>query len=305
MRVAVTGATGIIGRAAVAELREVGDEVVALSRDAARARERLGGDVEAVSWPAPTEAPPPREGLAGCDAVLHLSGEPIAQRWTESAKRRIRDSRVLGTRNLVTALGGLDPRPRTLVSQSASGVYGAHGNEAVDESAPPARGDFLAEVTVEWEREAHRAEGLGMRVALARTGVVLSPEGGALAKMLPPFKLGVGGPVAGGGQYVPWIHLDDEAGALAFLLRTEAASGAINVAAPSPVTNAELSKALGRVLGRPAILPVPALALRLLYGEMAQVVTTGVRMVPRRLEELGYRFRRPELEPALREATGR
>ncbi len=303
MRVAVTGATGTIGRAAVASLAERGDEVVALSRDSGRARERLGAGIEAFSWQDPTSDPPPQEALAGCDAVLHVLGERIDQRWSDAAKRRIRDSRVTTTRNLVDALGRLDPPPRVLVSQSASGFYGARGDEPVDESEPSGH-DFLAEVVAAWEHEALRAEELGVRVVVARTGVVLSSEGGALAKMLPFFKLGVGGPVAGGRQHFPWIHLDDEVGVLLFLLDTEAARGPVNVVAPELATNADLSRVLGRVLRRPAVLPVPSLALRALYGEMAQVVTTGVRMTPRRLEALGYRFRRPELEPALRDATG-
>ncbi|HEV2076010.1 MAG TPA: TIGR01777 family oxidoreductase, partial [Thermoleophilaceae bacterium] len=236
--------------------------------------------------------------------VLNLMGEPIEQRWSDPVKRRIRESRVAGTRNLVEGLGPADPRPKVLVSQSASGRYGAHGDEPVDEEAPAGE-DFLASVVVEWEREARRAEELGLRVALARTGVVLSESGGALSKMLPPFKLGVGGPVAGGEQYVPWIHVDDEVGALLFLLDSEAASGPVNVCAPRPATNRVLSKTLGRVLGRPAVAPVPGLAVKLLYGEMAQVVTTGVRMTPRRLQDLGYPFRRPDLEPALRDVTER
>lgn len=304
MRVAVTGATGTIGRAAVGALRQRGDEVVALSRDADRAREALGPAVEAVSWPDPAGAPPPGDALAGCDAVLNLLGEPLDQRWSDAAKRRIRDSRVGATRKLVDALGPLDPRPRVLVSQSASGYYGPRGGEPVDESEP-AGDDFLAGTVREWEREALRAQDLGLRVAMARSAVVLAPSSGALARMLPFFKLGVGGPVAGGRQYLPWVHLDDEAGALAFLLHTEAARGPFNLAAPQAVTNSEFSRALGRALRRPAFIPVPAVALRVLYGEMSQVVTTGVRLVPRRLEELGYRFRWTELEPALRDATDR
>jgi uncharacterized protein len=303
MRVAVAGATGTIGRAAVSALLDRGDQVVALSRDAGRACERLGSRVDAVSWPDPSSTPAPAEAFEGCDAVLNVMGEPLDQRWTEDAKRRIRDSRVPATRNLVEGMGRIDPRPRVLVSQSASGRYGARGDEPVDEAEPPGT-DFLAEVVVDWEREATRAEELGTRVVVARTGVVLSAEGGALAKMLPFFKLGVGGPVAGGRQYFPWIHLDDEAAALLFLLDTEAARGPVNLAAPEPATNADLSGALGRVLRRPAFLPVPEFALRVLYGEMAQVVTTGVRLNPRRLQELGYSFRWPELEPALRDATG-
>lgn len=305
MRVAVTGATGTIGRSAVAALTDRGDEVVALSRDAERAGERLGAGVATVSWPDPAAAPPPPEALEGCDAVLNLIGEPLDQRWTDASKRRIRASRVSTTRNLVEALGRLESRPRVLVSQSGSGVYGPRGDEPVDESEPPATGDFVADVVSAWEREARHAEELGARVAIARTGVVLSSGSGALAKMLPPFKLGVGGPVAGGRQYFPWIHLEDEVAALLFLLDTEAAEGPLHLAAPVAVTNAELSKVLGRVLRRPAVVPVPALALRVLYGEMAQIVVTGVRLAPRRLEQLGYSFRWPELEPALRDVVGR
>lgn len=305
MRVVVTGATGSIGSRLVEALAARGDEVVALSRDPASARSRLGSRVETAEWSEPAKAPAPVEALSGADAVLNLIGEPLDQRWSASARRAIRDSRVLGTRRLVDAISAADARPRVLVSQSASGYYGARGAEPVDESEPPAEGDFLAGVVVEWETEAHRAEEVGLRVVLARTGVVLSESGGALARMLPFFKLGVGGPVAGGRQYVPWIHLDDEVAALLFLLDHDEASGPFNVCAPEPATNRELSRALGRVLRRPALLPVPGFALRALYGQMAQVVTTGVRMEPRRLRELGFRWSRPQLEPALREATGR
>ena len=306
MRVVITGATGTIGRRLVAELRERGSTVTVLSRNPAHARDALPGQVEAHEWPDPKWSPPPAEALRGRDGIVHLAGEPIAQRWSDEAKREIRDSRVLSTRNLVEALRGLPAaeRPRVLVSQSASGWYGARGDEPVDESAPAAS-DFLARVTASWEGEAERAEELGLRVVRTRTGVVLSESGGALEKMLPPFKLGVGGPVAGGKQYVPWVHLDDVAGAIAFCLETEEARGPVNVSAPEPVTNRELSQALGRVLRRPAVAPVPAFAVKLLYGEMAMVVTTGARVVPRRLQELGYEFRRPQLEPALRAATGR
>jgi uncharacterized protein (TIGR01777 family) len=292
VKVALTGATGTIGRALLGELRERGDEVVVLSRNPDR------GD---FPWLDPKSDPPPSEALAGRDAIVHLAGEPLAQRWNEQAKREIRDSRVLGTRNLVAALRGLPAagRPGILVSQSASGWYGPRGDEPIDESASEGD-DFLARVVVAWENEAQAADELGLRVVNTRTGVVLAEGGGALEKMLPPFKLGVGGPVAGGDQYVPWVHLDDVVGAILFCLDTDSVAGPVNVSAPEPVTNRELSKTLGRVLRRPAVAPVPAFALRLLYGEMAVVVTTGVRMVPRRLEELGYEFRRPELDPALR-----
>jgi uncharacterized protein (TIGR01777 family) len=293
VRVAVTGGTGLIGREVVAALRERGDEVTVLSR-------RGEGDER---WERPREEPPSGAALAGRDGVVHLLGENVAQRWTERAKREIRESRELGTRQLVAGLRALPDgeRPRALVSMSAIGWYGARGDEPVDESEP-AGNDFLARVVAAWEAEARRAEELGLRVARARTGVVLAPGGGALAKMLPPFKLGVGGPVAGGRQYVPWIHLDDVVAALLFLL--DGGDGAYNVTAPEPVTNRALSKALGRALRRPALAPVPALALRLLYGEMGRIVTTGVRAVPKRLLEQGYSFRRPDLDDALRTAIG-
>jgi uncharacterized protein (TIGR01777 family) len=304
MRVAVTGATGTIGRAVVRELADRGDEVTALSRDGGRAAASLG--VPAETWADPKGEPPPAEALRGRDAVVHLLGESVAQRWSDDAKREIRESRVLSTRRLVDALAELPEgeRPRVLVSQSAAGWYGHRGDERLDESAPSAA-DFLAEVVRDWEAEARRAEEHGVRVVLTRTGVVLAASGGALDKMLPFFKAGIGGPVAGGRQYVPWVHLDDVVGAIVFALDTGAASGPLNVTAPEPVTNRELSKTLGRVLRRPAFAPVPALAVKALYGEMADIVTTGQRAVPARLTALGYEFRRPNLEAALRDATGR
>jgi uncharacterized protein len=303
VKVAVTGATGLIGVALVRELLARGDEVSVLSRDAGRARERLG-DVQAFGWPDPKVTPAPAEALRGRDAVVNLLGEALAQRWTARARREMRDSRVLGTSNLVAALRELpeSERPRALVSQSGSGWYGPRGDEPVDESEPGGD-DFPAQVCMAWEHEAGAAGGLGLRVVTTRTGVVLSESGGALEKMLPPFKLGVGGPVAGGRQYVPWVHLEDVAGAIAFCLDSEEARGPLNLAAPEPVRNRELSKALGRALGRPAVLPVPGAALKLLYGEMATVVLRGARMVPRRLQELGYRFRHPDLDEALRSVT--
>lgn len=304
MRVAVTGATGTLGRALAGRLRERGDEVTALSRDAERASASLG--VPAAEWKDPKTEQPPAEALRGHDAVVHLLGETIAQRWNDEVKLELRDSRVLATRNLVAALRALPDaeRPRVLVSQSATGIYGPRGDERLDEGAP-AGADFLGGLVAAWEAEARAAEELGMRVVLTRTGVVLSESGGALEKMLPFFKLGIGGPVAGGRQYVPWVHQDDVIGAMLFALDTEAARGPLNVTAPEPATNKELSRALGRVLRRPAFAPVPALAVKTLYGEMATIVTTGQRAVPARLSELGYDFRRPDLEGALRDATGR
>ena len=292
MKVTVTGGTGMIGRQVVDALRMRGDEVTVLSRSAP-------GASTGRSRPQTAAA----EALAGRDGVIHLLGETVAQRWTDRAKKRIRESRELGTRNLVEGLSRLAEaeRPEALASMSGIGYYGARGGERVDETEPPGD-DFLAQVVQAWEAEARRAEELGMRVAISRTGVVLAPDGGALAKMLPPFKLGVGGPVAGGRQYMPWVHLDDVVGALLFLL--DGGKGVYNVAAPKPVTNKELSKALGRALKRPAFMPVPAFAIKALYGEMAFIVTTGARAVPARLLEDGYAFRRPDLDDALRAAVG-
>ena len=306
MKVTVTGATGTLGREVVAALERRGDEVTVLSRDAESARRKLGDGVRALEWADPRTQAPPAEAFAGQDAVVHLLGEPIAQRWSDEVKREIRDSRVLSTRNLVAVLRDLDAaeRPAVLVSQSAVGWYGDRGDERVDESEPAAD-DFLAQVCKDWEAEAHEAEPLGLRVVCTRTGVVLSEDGGALEKMLPPFKLGVGGPVAGGKQYVPWVHTDDVVGSLLHCLDQGSLAGPVNVAAPEPVTNAELSKALGRVLNRPAFAPVPGLAVKLLYGEMAIIVTGGARAVPAALEQSGYAFRQADLEDALRAATGR
>jgi uncharacterized protein len=300
MRVAVTGATGTIGRALVGALKARGDDVVALSRNSEKAEGLLG--VSSEEWKDPKTGPPPLDALRGRQAVVHLLGEQIAQRWSDGAKREIRDSRIVSTRSLVGALGELkeEERPRVLISQSGVGWYGFRGDERLDESAP-AGDDFLARLSVDWEAEARRAEELGARVVVNRTGMVLS-ESGALAKMLPFFKAGVGGPVAGGRQYVSWVHLDDEVGAILFELDTEAASGPVNLTAPDPPTNREFSKALGRVLRRPAFAPVPALAVKALYGEMASIVITGQRALPAKLTKLGYRFRQPDLEAALRDA---
>lgn len=299
MRVTVTGATGLIGSRLVAALHARGDEVTVLTRDPARARERLAG-VEAFAWN-PEQEPAPAPVLSSSDGVVHLAGENLSQRWTKDAKRRILASREVGTRNLVAGLAAADPLPRVLVSSSAVGYYGPRGDERLDERALAGR-DFVAGVVQTWEREADAAATLGIRVVKLRTGVVLDSDGGALSKMLPPFKAGIGGPVAGGRQYMSWIHLDDVVAMMVAALHDDRWSGAINATAPEPVTNAELSKALGRALHRPAIAPIPALAIRTLYGEMAEIVTKGQRVVPRRALELGYSFRHPDLDEALESA---
>ena len=301
LRVTVTGATGLIGPRLLDALRARGAQVTVLTRDPDRARSRLG-DVEAVGWDLMSE-PAPADALNGRDAVVHLAGEPVAQRWSAKAKRAIHESRVTGTRNLLDGLRLAEARPGVLLSSSAIGYYGPHGEEPLDEDAPPGA-DFLAGVCVEWEAEARRASELGLRTVVIRTGVVLDRSGGALAKMLPPFKLGVGGPVAGGRQYISWIHTDDVIGMMTAALEDERWEGPVNATAPTPLPNRDFSRALGRALGRPSLLPVPGLALRALYGDMAEIVTTGARVVPAKALVLGYGFRHPELDGALEAAVG-
>ncbi len=295
MKITITGATGLIGTRLVAALQERGDTVTVLSRSPDRAGAALG--VEAQAWD-PLSGPAPAAALAGRDGVVHLAGEPVAQRWNAKVKAAITESREIGTRNLVAGLQAAEPRPAVLVSSSAVGYYGKHGDERVTED-DAAGADFLAQACVLWEREAQAAGDLGMRVVMIRTGVVLDTNGGALKTMLPPFRAGVGGPVAGGAQYLPWIHVDDIVGMYLAALDEPSWSGPVNGSAPEPVTNREFSKALGRALHRPAIAPVPAVALRLLYGEMAEIVTEGQRAVPARALALGYGFRHPDLDEAL------
>jgi len=300
VRVTITGATGLIGSRLVAELEGRGDEITVLSRDAARAQESLG--VQAHDWDLYSQ-PAPAAALSGRDAVIHLAGENVAQRWSDAAKRTIRDSRVEGTRHLIEGLRACDPTPRVLISSSAIGYYGARGEEPIDEEAAPGA-DFLAEVCVAWEREAQVAAELGMRVVRVRTGIVLDAHGGALKTMLPPFRAGVGGPVAGGRQFMSWIHREDVVGMLVAALDGGDWSGAINATAPEPVTNRDFSRALGRTLHRPAIVPVPGAALRLLYGDMAEMITHGARVLPAKALVLGYAFRHGQLDGALSAALG-
>jgi hypothetical protein len=301
MRLTVTGATGLVGSRVVAALRDRGDEVMALSRDPAGATARLRG-VPAERWD-PLEGPAPATALAGRDGVIHLAGEPVAQRWSTTAREQIRSSRVTGTANLVEGLAAADPRPRVLVSASASGIYGDRGDEELDERASLGN-DFLAEVCRAWEAAADGALGLGVRVVQIRTGIVLDSSGGALAKMLPPFRAGVGGPVAGGRQYMSWIHVDDVVGMYLAALDGDDWSGPVNGCAPVAVRNADFSHALGRALHRPASIPVPGFALRAMYGEMAEIVTGGQRMVPARAQALGYQWAYTDLDQALRSTLG-
>jgi uncharacterized protein (TIGR01777 family) len=293
MRVTITGATGLIGRRLVERLRARGDDVTILSRSG-----RSGVEWDPVAGPAPAEA------LAGRDGVVHLAGEPVAQRWTAEARRRIRESREEGTRNLVAGIRAAEPRPGVLVSASGIGWYGDRGDDVLDEEQPPG-GDFLATVTRTWEAQARKAAELGVRVVLMRTGVVLAESGGALARMLPFFRAGVGGPVAGGRQWMAWIHLDDAVAMYLAALDDAAWDGPVNASAPEPVRNRDFGRALGRALRRPAVLPVPALALRALYGDMAQIVTTGQRAIPARATAHRFPYAHPDLDEALRETLGR
>lgn len=313
MRVTVTGATGLVGTRLVTKLRERDIEVTVLSRDPERARAVLGDAtqpigvrdgppsmLEIAGWD-PLGEPAPTVALEGRDAVVHLAGENIAQRWTARAKSAIRESRTIGTSHLVQGIEACPPqiRPTVILSGSAIGYYGPRGDEPIDEEAP-AGSDFLAETCVLWEREANEAETFGVRVVNLRTGVVLDPSGGALGKMLTPFKLGVGGPVGGGSQYISWIHPDDLIGIAITALEDERWKGPVNATAPAPQRNRDFSKLLGRTLHRPALLPVPRLVLRAMYGEMSEIVTTGARVLPTQALMLGYPFRYPDLKGALR-----
>jgi len=295
VKVTVSGATGRVGRQLVAALKARGDDVIALSRDPGKAGERLG--VQAYAWDLKNEAVP-EEALAGRDAVVHLAGEDVGQRWSKEVKAEILDSREQGTRNMVHGIFEAKPRPKAFICASASGYYGPRGSEPVDETEPPGS-DWLAEVCARWERQAETAK-VGTRTVIVRTGIVLDAEGGALAKMLPPFKAGIGGPIGSGKQYMPWIHLDDLIGIYLAALDHQGFEGAINASAPQPATNKQFAKALGHALSRPAVAPVPGVALKLMYGEMSQIVLNGVRMVPGRAAELGYDFRHPDLDEALR-----
>jgi uncharacterized protein len=294
MRVIVTGATGLIGSHLVAALEQSGAEVLRAVRRPVKDNAReLFWDPEAGKIDAAK--------FAGVDAVVHLAGENIAGgRWTESFKRKIRDSRVKGTRLIAETIAAATNGPRTFVCASAIGYYGNRGDEELVESSPPGD-DFLAQACQEWEAACQPARSAGVRVVNMRIGVILSTEGGALKKMLTPFKLGAGGKVGDGRQYMSWVALEDVVAAIQFALATQQAAGPMNLAAPRPVTNLEFTKTLGNVLHRPTIFPMPAFAARLIFGEMADaLLLSSTRVVPQALTTAGYQFRWPELEPALR-----
>lgn len=271
MKITITGASGFIGRRVIEQLRE--HEFRAVS---------LRGEVRA-------------ENFEGCEAVIHLAGEPVAQRWTDAARERIRSSRVDGTRRLVTALKA-NP-PATLICASAIGYYGSRGDEILTETSALAN-DFLGQVAEEWEREAIAAEAFGVRVVILRIAVVLGRGGGALGKMLLPFRLGIGGRIGSGTQWMSWIHLDDLVSMIGFALDDRTLKGAVNASAPTPVTNIEFTRDLARALHRPAIIPVPEIALKLLFGEMSQVMLGSTRVVPEAALRAGFSFRFPEIRQA-------
>ncbi|HUR94906.1 MAG TPA: TIGR01777 family oxidoreductase [Gemmatimonadales bacterium] len=299
LRIAVTGASGLVGRALVPFLTTGGHTVIRLVRGHADAGE--------VAWNY-NHGRVERAKLEGLDAIVHLAGENIAARWTTDRRRRIRESREIGTRFLAETIAYLDRPPRVFVSASAIGIYGNRGDETLTETSPTAGAppDFLTDVAREWESATGPAADSGIRTVLARFGIVLTPAGGALGRQLPPFRLGLGGPLGSGRQYVSWIAIDDLVCAIYHALMSDTITGPVNVTAPTPVTSAEFAATLGRVLGRPAVVPVPAAALRLAFGEMADVaLLSSARVLPARLLESGYSFRYPELEAALRFLLGR
>ncbi len=301
MRVLVTGASGLIGSALCDALFARGDDVVGLSRDPARAR-RGNPRVTWHRWEPTLERPDP-EALEGVEGVVNLVGEPIDQRWSDEVKQRIMETRRQGTHNLVQAIEAIERRPRVLVSQSAVGYYGDSGEVEVSEEDPPRNPAYDSEVTQAWEAAAHELDPVpDVRLVVVRTGQVLTPAGGMLKELLTPFRLGVGGPLAGGGQYVSWIHLEDEIGILLWALDDERVSGVVNASAPNPATNRDFSKALGRAVNRPAVVPVPGFVLDLKFGrEFGRVLRGGQRVVPKRTVELGYVFKHPDLDGALRD----
>mgnify|MGYP003582577688 CR=1 FL=1 len=289
MRVLITGGTGFIGQALCARLLQAGHTVSVLTRDPARARAQLPG-VDAIAT---------LEEASGVEAVVNLAGEPLmAGRWNAERKAAFRASRIGTTQALIAWMARQAARPRVLVSGSAIGYYGPRDDVALDESAAPGD-DFAARLCLDWETEAMQAESLDVRTCRVRTGIVLGTEGGALAKMLPPFRMGVGGPMGDGRQWMSWIHRDDLVSLVQWLLERDQAGGAYNGTAPAPVTNRDFARALGKALHRPAVLPTPAFALTLGFGEMAQLLLTGQRVLPAHALAEGFTFRFPTLETAL------
>lgn len=312
MRVFVTGGTGLVGVHLVKRLLQRGDQVVLLTRRPEAAKTTWGESVAIVAGD-PVQAGPWMDAVGGCDAVVHLAGEGIFnRRWSTAFKELIYSSRIKGTDNIVAALGrctpvpsggegpGVKGRPRVLVSASAIGFYGPHGEAELTEDSPAGH-DFLAKVCGDWEKAAEPAIVHGVRLVLLRTGVVFDKSGGALAKMLTPFKMGVGGPIGSGRQYMSWIHIDDEVGLILFALDHPEVNGPLNATAPHPVTNKAFGNALGAVLGRPSFMPTPAFALRVMLGQGAEIITNGQRVLPKKALDAGYLFKFTDVEAALRD----
>lgn len=299
MRVLVTGASGLIGTKLAEELLARGDEVVGLTRDPAKS----GPKQPQVAWHAwePALERPPAAAFEGVDAVVNLVGEPISQKWTDEAKTRIMETRRTATHNLVGTIASLDKKPAVMVSGSAVGYYGDRKDALVDE-ATGAGSTFEAQVAVAWEEAADELDTHGVRLVIVRTGLVLDPSAGLLGELMLPFKFGVGGPIAGGKNYMPWIHIDDEVGILLWALDNDAVGGIVNGTSPNPATNKDFTKALGKALGRPAVLPLPGFVLDLKFGsEFGKVLRGGQKAMPKRTQELGYKFKFPELDAALRD----
>ncbi len=298
--IAITGATGLIGTALAEACARDGLRVSALVRDTVRAAERLPS-ATLHAWDA-TGGPPPEAAFEGVDVVVNLIGESVSSgRWSEARRKRLRDSRVVATRALVDVLRGLPARPRLLISASGVGFYGDRGDEILTEASAGGTG-FTAELGRDWEAEAGKAAEIGMRVVILRSGLVLAKNGGILRKILPPFRLGLGGKIGGGTQWMPWIHLDDEIGLIRHAMEHEAVKGPLNLVAPEPVTNGEFVRALGETLGRPTVLTAPAFALRLAFGAMTdELLLASQRAMPVRTLETGYAFRHPLLREALGE----
>lgn len=300
MHVVVAGGTGFIGRAMCRELLQGGHEVTVLTRDASRASGRVPQGVKVVQW-SPERSEELREALSAKDAVINLLGENVAaQRWTPEFKQRLVDSRVNSTRALVRGIRSAEPRPQVLVNASAVGIYGNRGEEELTESSPPGTG-FLAELAIRWEQSADEARELGVRVVKLRIGIVLGEGGGALEKMLLPFRLFIGGPFGSGQQWFPWIHLEDVTGSTLHALAHDTVDGAVNAVAPGIVRLGAFCKALGRVMRRPSWLPVPGFALRLAAGELGESLLWSQRVVPQVALHTGYAFRYPQVEQALRQ----
>lgn len=302
MKILVTGATGFIGKRVVSQLLSGKHEVHILTRNIAKGVLNLGSECKYFLWNDTTQVPP-LEAFEGVDAIINLMGEGIAEkRWSKEQKQKIYDSRIGATSSLIKALKSLAIRPKVLVSGSAIGIYGNRGDEEILEHASLAD-DFLATVCKEWEAQAKLAEGLGLRVVIIRTGVVLGRDGGALKKMLPIFKLGGGGPVGSGKQFMSWIHVDDIASMFVEAAKNSNMVGVLNGTAPYPVRSKEFAKELGKVLGRPAFAPAPAFALKIVFGEMSQVLLDGQKVIPAKFQEHQFKFKFPTLDLALKDCT--